>query len=296
MKRFAIALMLWCSPAMADAPRVVTDIAPVHSLVSMVMEGIGEPVLLLNGSSNPHGGALRPSQARALAGADTIIWMGAGLTPWLADPVSHSKAQTLALLALPKTKRLPLREEFDDHGHDDHDHGHGDDEIDPHAWLDPMNAINWMTAIASQLSDIDPSNAERYTQNMEGALTALTTLSHDVETILTPVRDFHFAVDHDAFHYFEDRFGMMAAIAHSSGDGDKPGPQRMRAMLSRLAEKDIKCLFVEPDSSQRMIARLEGMVRVARLDPLGTTLQPGPGLYPALIKGMATDMAECLSQ
>ena len=54
------------SAAVAEVPRVVTDIAPVHSLVAQVMAGVGVPDLLIDQATSPHHFALRPSQARAL--------------------------------------------------------------------------------------------------------------------------------------------------------------------------------------------------------------------------------------
>ena len=42
------------TPALADAPRVATDIPPVHFLAAMVMEGVGTPDLLLPPGASPH--------------------------------------------------------------------------------------------------------------------------------------------------------------------------------------------------------------------------------------------------
>ena len=60
---FALAERGWA------APRTVVTVKPVHSLAAGVMAGVGEPVLLVTGSGSPHGHALKPSQARALAAA-----------------------------------------------------------------------------------------------------------------------------------------------------------------------------------------------------------------------------------
>ena len=60
--------------AFADAPRVATDIAPVHSLVARVMEGIGSPSLVIDPGTSPHNAALRPSAAAALENADLVVW------------------------------------------------------------------------------------------------------------------------------------------------------------------------------------------------------------------------------
>ena len=71
------------SSAAADAPSVVADIAPIHSLVAKVMDGIGEPKLIVPNETSPHDYRLRPADAEAIENADMIFWMGEGLTPWM---------------------------------------------------------------------------------------------------------------------------------------------------------------------------------------------------------------------
>ncbi len=70
--------------AIADAPMVAVDIAPLHSLVSQVMDGVAEPELIISKGATPHSYALRPSEARALQDANVIFWIGEDLSPWLA--------------------------------------------------------------------------------------------------------------------------------------------------------------------------------------------------------------------
>ncbi|MEM6619056.1 MAG: zinc ABC transporter substrate-binding protein [Pseudomonadota bacterium] len=139
IRPFACALLFAPLPAFADAPRVVTDIAPVHSLVARVMQGVGEPTLLVTGTQDPHYISLAPSQAQALARADVLFWIGPGLTPWLEDASEalSDASKTVALMDLAGTHVIVTDEDHDDHddhgaekaGHDDHDdddHGHSE--------------------------------------------------------------------------------------------------------------------------------------------------------------------------
>ena len=70
MFRYAPAALaaLFALPALAEPPRVVVDIAPIHALAAQVMEGVAEPELLLTQDANPHAVQLRPSQARQNSG------------------------------------------------------------------------------------------------------------------------------------------------------------------------------------------------------------------------------------
>ena len=80
----AACLALLGAPALAEAPRVVTDIPVTGSLVAQVMGDLGRPEILLPSGGNAHDYQLRPSQARSLQGADLVIWVGPGLAPWMA--------------------------------------------------------------------------------------------------------------------------------------------------------------------------------------------------------------------
>lgn len=137
IKNISIPLMLLATPALCDAPKVVTDTPVVDSLVRQVMNGVGEPTLLLDQGSDPHRFQLRPSQARDLANSDLVFWIGAEMTPWLerALEATPPKSEAISLLWAPGTVRIEYEEEdhHDSHdGHDDHEkheeHGHDDHE------------------------------------------------------------------------------------------------------------------------------------------------------------------------
>ena len=121
---------LLASAAYADTPSVAVDILPVHSLVAQVMDGVGEPDLIIPSGASPHGYSLRPSEARALSNADAVFWIGESLSPWLEDPIETLAADAMHVTLLRESDELVVIE-FDD-GHDDHHDDHGEDGHDDH--------------------------------------------------------------------------------------------------------------------------------------------------------------------
>jgi zinc transport system substrate-binding protein len=121
---------LLAGTAMAEVPRVAVDIAPVHSLVARVMQGVGAPDLIVPPGASPHEYNLRPSEAAALQEADIVVWMGEDLTPWLASAVRTlaGDAEVATLLEADGTILLDFREGalFEAHSHDHGGHDHGD--------------------------------------------------------------------------------------------------------------------------------------------------------------------------
>lgn len=128
------------SAASADAPSVVTTIKPIHSIASAVMEGVGEPEIIIDGSASPHGFALKPSQAALIQGADVVFWVGPSLSSSLAKPIEAiaGDAVEVELLDAKGIDLLPYREgaNFDAHDHDHGDHeehaDHDDHDHDKH--------------------------------------------------------------------------------------------------------------------------------------------------------------------
>ena len=147
----AAALLLAGTPVLAEPPSVVTDITPVHSLVSQVMAGVAEPILLVPPGDSPHGFALRPSQARTLSEADIVIWAGEANTVWLAEALATlaPDARSLPMIEVEGTVLRKLdgghdhaedeggdhAEDHEDADHEDHheDHASGDHDNGDHA-------------------------------------------------------------------------------------------------------------------------------------------------------------------
>ncbi|HDZ81735.1 MAG TPA: zinc transporter [Roseobacter sp.] len=319
---FSIILMS-TTAAQAEVPRVATDIAPVHSLVAMVMEGVGTPDLIIPSGATPHSYAMRPSEARALAQSDMIIWVGPALTPWLADLINSlaQNAQSIELMAVAGTRLLENRTgvAFEADAHDDdaaqepvssgqgpartssaHD---GDDEhaeggFDPHVWLDPENAKLWLGTIADALSARDQDNAASYAANAIKGAKRLDDLQTLLQAQLTPLQGRPFVVFHDAYHYFEARFGVEARAAISLSDGAAPSAARMAEVKSVVGQTDATCVFTEPQFNPGLIAALQGQnaLSTASIDPLGANLPQGSELYPALIESVGTAFKTCLTQ
>lgn len=305
----SLAATLMGGIALAEVPSVAVDIAPVHSLVARVMEGVGTPDLIVQPGASPHEYNLRPSDASALQDAALVFWVSASLTPWLPDTLA-TLASGATIVELPETEgtiRLQVREGAlfeghaeDGHGdeseHNENEDDHTDIEYDPHVWLAPENAKVWIDAIATTLSAADPQNATLYQSNAEEARAELETLSDDVNAILDPVRGENFVVFHDAYQHFEVSFDFPASGAISVSDASDPSPARIVEIRARVSEEGIGCVLAEPQFNSGLIATvLDGTeARTGILDPLGAELAPGPTLYTQLMHNLASALAECL--
>ena len=286
---------------------VVASVKPVHSLVSGVMDGVGKPDLIVQGSASPHTYSLRPSQARQLEDADLVFWMGHELESFLEQPLEAiaTKAHVVELIDSSKLKKIKMREGgmFDAHAHDDHDeheghddHGHG--EFDVHVWLDPENAKVLVNEIKLALIELDPVNASKYEANSNKMNTKLDQLMDEVSNKLESEQGKGYVVFHDAYQYFEQRFGMSAVGSITVSPEVVPGANRIRELKEKINELNAHCVFSEPQFEPKLVSTvIEGtQANTGVLDPLGASIKDGPELYFTLIRNMADSLHECLSK
>jgi len=306
MKLFApitlLATALLTSTTLAT-PSVVTSIKPVHHLVPAVMAGIGEPTLIVKGSASPHTYALKPSDAGALEAADIVFWTGHGMELFLGEALETlaTRAKVVELAESPGIELLPVREggafeahsdgdEAEHEGHEEHGEG------DMHFWLDPENAKLMITQIAATLAEADPENATAYQVNAEAELVKLDELEAELAAMLAPVADKPFIVFHDAYQYFEARFGLSLAGTVTVTPDVLPGAARIDELKAKVAELGATCVFAEPNFEPTIISAItEGSpAKAGVLDPEGGALAEGVDLYPELLRGLAKSLVDCL--
>ena len=305
-RRIFAALLLCCvtfGPAGAGAAeRVVATFKPVHSLVNAVMAGVGEPYLITRGTASPHTYRMRPSDARVIGKARAIFMIGEGVENALAGPIRklRGKTRVVELREVPGLVRMPLRtgggfeEEDHDHGHG---HGHEGEAFDVHVWLDPVNAGLMALVIARTLSEVDPANAAKYQANADVVIAGLDELSAKLEAELAPARDKPFIVFHDASQYFEKRFGLKAVGSAVVGTSRLPGVRRVRELRKKVRDLGVVCVFAGRRYDPRFVKLItEGTkARAGTVDPAGTGIKPGPGMYSALLRDMAASFKKCLA-
>ena len=364
-------LLSFASHANAET-KVVASIKPLHSLISYVMDGVGTPDIIIDGSSSPHTFQLKPSHASMLQEADIVFWIGEDLESFLETPLDSiaKNAKRVTLMDSNEIDLLKFREknvfddhdehgdehdehgdehdehgdehdehgdehdehgdehdehgdehdehgdehdehgdehdehgdehdehgdEHDEHGdeHDDHHDGHAHGEFDIHFWLDPEIAKTIVTIVARELSEIDAANKSTYEANAKKAINDLDTLIAETRSKINS--DATYIVFHDAYQYFEKRFGIEVIGALTVNPEVLPGAKQLAEIREVIEHEKVNCLFSEPQfnpSIAKTIAQDTG-VKASVLDPLGAELNPGKDLYFDLIGDMASSFESC---
>jgi len=187
----------------------------------------------------------------------------------------------------------------DDHGHkkakhDDHGHeGHAHGEHDPHVWLDPMNAKVIVKEIEKQLVKLDPDNSSKYKANSKKAQSELDNLTKNIKRDLKG--NLRFVVFHDAYQYFENRFGIKVLGALTVNPDVLPGAEQLSEIREVIEHEKVNCLFSEPQFNPAIIKSIakDTKIKTGVLDPLGATLDKGKGMYSELLQSMYASFKGC---
>lgn len=309
LKKHLLSLLIFLCPAglamAADAPAVVISIKPIHALVAGLMQGVAEPELLVKGGGSPHGYSLRPSQARALANADLVVWVGPQLESFLSKPLATlaSKAHQLELLETIEGPLLALRKggawEGHAHGHDAEHHGQEDEHqgyemaaVNTHIWLSPLLAKQIVAHTAQVLSRIDPAHQGEYAQNAAQLQDRLDQLHRQLKNRLAPVKSVPYVVFHDAYHYFENAYGLNAVGSITLDPQRAPGAKRIADMRTKIKDLHARCVFSEPQFKPQLVQTvIEGTnARSGTLDPLGSQLPEQAESYFALMNQLVDNL------
>ena len=313
---------------------IVVTIKPIHSLVSSITKGISNPYLILRGAASPHTYSLRPSDAKKIHGAKLIFLIDDNLENFLAKSLK-TLGRKARIVTLSETKGLTelkyrsleditsSHKGHDDHkshkGHDDHkshkghdDHkshkGHDDHKghkgheghhhggTDLHLWLDPKNAIQFVHKIETVLKNADPKNSETYSVNANQLRKQLNNLTKNISSQLQLLEKRPFIVFHDAYQYYEKRFGLKASGVITLNPEVPPGFKQVSKIRKELKGVGAACIFQEPQFNQRIakaLARGTG-TKVLSIDPLGAAIKPGPAMYVTLLGNITTSFKNCL--
>ena len=278
-----------------STPNVVVSIKPIHSIVSALMEGVSRPQLLLESSDSAHTFHLKPSQLNLLSNADLVITIGDGFETGLKKTLRNIKVGSHIIVSEidglhlfyfrnPDTNEMDKNEE----------HEHADNDL--HLWLDIDNMQKTAQYINEQLKKIDPNNSDTYETNLVKIHSRLNKLKSELQQQIAPFRSERFAIFSDTLQYFEKSFQFQKPVIITPYHGARLSIHRTLEARKKMKDLKIKCLLYGPESTSKKVNVLsEGLpIKALRIDILGAKLNAGSDQYFNLMKGLSSQLVECL--
>ena len=270
---------------------VVVSIKPIHSITTMLMDGIAMPKLLLNSSNSAHTFHLKPSQIKMLSNADLVITISDDFEIGLRKALKNiNKASHLSIINLDQLKIHNSRGEEIYGLNEEHS------KFDLHLWLDVDNMQLIAKHISTLLIELDPVNASRYSENFLKVHSELNKLKIELQQQLAPFSSTQYAIFADILQYFEDSLQLSKPVIISPFHGARLSIKRTLKAKKIIKDLNIKCLLYDPEIKAKQVQVLsEGLnLKVYKIDILGNEFAPGQGLYFNLMKKTSSQLSLCL--
>ena len=286
-RRVAACLSLILSGAASAAqartrPLVVASFSILADLVAEVAGDGVDTRALVGPDVDAHGYAPTPSDARAVAAADLVVVNGLGFDAWAEKLAKAAGFRGRLAVASRGVATLRLQAGAHGHGHGHgpgHAHGHGRGGADPHVWQDPLRTRSLIMTLAEELAAVDPAGAEGFRARAAAYGRRLEELDRWILDELAPIprERRRIFTSHDAFGYFEARYGVDFRAPRGVNMDGEPSAADIGRIVREIRREKARIVFLENVSSPRLIeqiaresgARMGGRLYTDALSPPG---------------------------
>ena len=276
---------------------VVVSIKPIHSITTMLMDGIGTPKLLLNSSDSAHTFHLKPSQIRMLSKSDLVITISDDFETGLRKALKNVKKDShFKVSSLNQLNTLKSRGEEIYEVNEEEEGNHADHTNDLHLWLDVDNMQLISQHISNLLIELDPANESKYSENFNKVNSKLTKLKIELQHQLEPFLSTRFVIFADTLQYFENSLNLKRPVIITPYHGARLSINRTLEAKKIIKDLNISCLIYGSEIRPNQVNVLsEGLtLKAFKIDILGAAYPSGTDQYFNLMKGISSQLALCL--
>ncbi len=260
----ALAFLAGCtSPATGPAPasssglHVLVTISTFESFARAVGGDRVTVDSLVPIGASPEDYQPSPPDIDKLHAADVLIENGVGLEVWLERTIENAKNSSLVIVTA--TKGLPVKNG------------------NPHLWMDPELARGYVRNIRDAFIARDPDGKAAYVRNAAAYDAKLVALEREIAAKIAtiPPASRSMIVFHNAWQYYDDRFGLRTIGVLELSPGQEPNPQYVSQLIGLAKSNHVRAVFAEPEYSPKLVdslAESAGISTVQNLydDSLGT--------------------------
>jgi len=217
---------------------VVTTISTLNSFVQGVGGNLVRVQSLVPVGASPETYQPTPQNVAMLSNARLLVENGAGLETWLQGLLDNAGASNMKPVV--GSQGLPVI-------------GHN-----PHLWMDPQYAKHYVERIRDALILIDPAHRAEYRHNAAAynrRLDALTAwIRSQVDSVPRSRRVL--IVFHNAWQYYDNRFGITTLGIIEEAPGQEPNPHDFGHTIDLAKEHHVRAIFGEPEYSPKLAESL----------------------------------------
>lgn len=243
-----------CAPASTQSSNgriaVLTSISTFNSLVEAVGGSHVTVRSLVPVGASPETYQPTPQDVAALAQAQMLFENGAGLESWLGNTIANAGDKNLRVVV--GSDGLKVRDD------------------NPHLWMDPQNAKHYVMKIRDALAELDPHNAAEYRANARRYAARLDALTVNIQAKINqlPREQRYMIVFHNAWLYYNARFGITTLGFIEANPGEEPNPAQIARLIDAARAHHVHAIFSEPEYSPKLAQQIAGNADIKIVDNL----------------------------
>jgi len=267
------------------AQAATVNILAAENFYGNVAEQIGGPEvdvgsILTNPDQDPHLFEVSASTARKVAGAEIVIFNGAGYDPWMVKLLSASPTAGRATIDV---ARLMHRKSGDN----------------PHLWYDPATVPTLAKALVALLVKRDPAHRAAYAARLARFEASLRPLADEIATLRRTYKGTPVTATEPVFGYMAAALGLemrnpgfQLAIMNNT----EPGASEIAAFQHDLRSRAVRLLLYNVQTSEALTERMKALARQSGVPVVGVSeTEPANMNYQAWMMSQLTALGQALS-
>jgi zinc/manganese transport system substrate-binding protein len=211
--------------------------------------------VLNNPDEDPHLFAASPSVARAVAGAQIVIYNGIDYDPWVDKLLGAARNRSRVTIAVANLiGKKP-----------------GDN---PHIWYDPRTMLALATQLSDDLSNADPANRVDYARRLQAFRRSLQPIEARIAVLHQKFAGTPVTATEPVFGYMLDALGMQVrnmrfqiAVMNDS----EPGALEVAGFENDLRTHQVRMLVYNSQASDPVAQRMLGIAKASGIPVVGAT-------------------------
>ncbi|HVN69835.1 MAG TPA: metal ABC transporter substrate-binding protein [Candidatus Binatia bacterium] len=256
-----LAALTACAAHSPTAPDGKIHVATTISTLNSFVQGVGGEYVSVKSivpiGASPETFQPAPADVATVADANLLVENGAGLEAWLDRLLRDASSRDLRVVVC--ADGMPVKN------------------LNPHLWMDPVLAKEYVRKIRDALIAIDPAHAAGYRRNATAYDARLDELIARIRASIATIPPSHryMIVFHNAWQYYNDRFGITTLGFVERNPGQEPNPAQIAGLIDLAKRHNVRAVFSEPEYSPKIlysIAQAAGIQVVENLydDSIGT--------------------------
>lgn len=272
-------------PITASAASVTTRIVAAENFYGDVARQIGGShvvvtSILANPDDDPHLFETSPSTAKAIEGADIVIYNGADYDPWMDKLLSASKKDTRATIVAAQLVGAKS----------------GDN---PHLWYEPKTLPEVAAALAAKLEARDPADAAEYKASLAAFEKSFAPINKEIMVIRDKHKGLSVTATEPVFGYMAKALGftmLNEPFQVSVMNNAEPSASQVAGFEDSVTSGKVKLLFYNSQVIDKTTSRLKEMAKAKGIPVIGVTeTEPKDVKVQAWFESQLGDIRKALS-